>query len=350
MLSSLDVQEMKRIAQDSYTAAVERAFSQPGGVALRDLLEFLLVLYAHVEPETISGTLYVTRRVDDESRLDDLIQGASSRSFRQVDRLPRSITGVTVIDVQDGVYRVWENVTFDAAAASSAAIVYRYMDREEVFVINASTHRVRNPAPIHASVFSRPTFSSVREALLDYRETMVRTSFCFLLREVWEDETRRLFLRPKPEWIMRRSLHQFLRSSLRDASVRPEQVVDESHPVDLKVIFTPTTREAIIEIKWLGKSRRGRRVTASHTDRRARDGAKQLADYLDATKQAAPDRQSRGYYVIIDARRQNLKPNTITLSRADGMFFEQQEIRFNPEYHRIRDDYDPPIRMFVEPV
>jgi hypothetical protein len=351
MLETLNLQEMKRIAQDSYAVAVDRAFHVSGGVALRELLEFLLELYTHIAPENISGTLYIVRRVSDAEGAagPSYVENQSPATHNTIDRVPNTLYGKVVIEVGDRAFHVWQDPEFDESRASESGIVYRYSDRRESFIIKRNLHPVRNPAPIHASVFSRPTFSSLREALLDYRDRMVRTSFCYLFRSVWQDD-RRLFLKPRPEWLMRRSLHQFLMTALRDAEVRPEQVVDESHPIDLKVTWTFTTRDALIEIKWLGKSRVGRRITADHTEVRARQGAKQLAEYLDSNRQAAAHRFARGYLVIIDARRRNLKPTTTQLSRRDGMYYERKEITYHPEYHKIRDDFDPPIRMFVEPV
>ncbi len=42
------------------------------------------------------------------------------------------------------------------------------------------------------------------------------------------------------------------------------------------------------------------------------------------------------------------RSNTIT--KENGLHYADVEIEFDPEYHRMRDDFDPPYRMFVEPV
>jgi hypothetical protein len=350
MIDSLVLQEMTRIAEDSYELLVDQAFQKPGGEALRDLLQFLIELYTHLDPEIISGTLYVVRRVGAAapSDVDEYVRGTLVGTFRSIDRLPTSVPSVTLIDIYEGTYRVWENGELDDMKISDSALVYRYSARQEELIVRGAARTIRNPAPIHASVYSRPTFSSLREALLDYRDRMVRTSFCYSLRDAWEDD-RRLFFRPKPEWRMRRSLHHYLNVALRDAEVRPEQVVDESHPVDLKVTWTPTTREAIIEIKWLGMSREGGKITVRHTESRAREGAKQLAEYLTLNHQSAPHRTARGYLVVIDARRRGLTSTTTVLPRSSAMHYAAKDINYNPEYHNLRDDFDPPIRMFAEP-
>ena len=151
---------------------------------------------------------------------------------------------------------------------------------------------------------------------------------------------------------MRRSLDRFLKASLGAGyEVRPEQVMDESHPVDIKVTYTPANRLMIIEIKWLGDSRDGSgHVTVEHRDARAKEGATQLADYLDQNRAQAPFHVCHGYYVIIDARRRRLRPDATTINRQDGLHYANQDIAFNPEYHRLRRDYDTPYRMFAEPV
>lgn len=151
---------------------------------------------------------------------------------------------------------------------------------------------------------------------------------------------------------MRNSLTQFLKISLRDAEVRPEQNMDESHPIDVKVTFTFTKRLALIEIKWLGKSIRKvpRKITAQYADKRARVGADRLADYLDWNRQQAPNRITRGYLVVLDGRRQSLKINKKTITQQQGGYYRHREIHFDPKYYEVREDFDAPIRMFMEPV
>jgi len=98
-------------------------------------------------------------------------------------------------------------------------------------------------------------FKDLRQALLAYRDSMARTSKCHLLREAWADDNR-LWFRTKPEYRLRRALHNYLYSYLRhdDIDLREEQNVDDSHPVDIKILWRMENRTAIIEVKWLGKS------------------------------------------------------------------------------------------------
>jgi hypothetical protein len=149
---------------------------------------------------------------------------------------------------------------------------------------------------------------------------------------------------------MRRSLHSFLTNRLRDAEVLPEQNVNERNPADLKITWSFTRSQALIEIKWLGKSRNPEKKMVEHYDQRACDGADQLADYLDKYRTSNPIVDARGYLVVIDGRRRSLNKETTTVSREDGMYYENREIEFNPKHHEVRTDFERPIRMFAEPV
>jgi hypothetical protein len=228
--------------------------------------------------------------------------------------------------------------------------VYLYSSRQEFFVIKGDHKRISNPSSTHASVFSIPTFRVLKEALLDYRSRMIRTSRCKIFAQVWRDDNR-LLLRSKPEASMRDSLVQFLTSVLGgDVEARPEQNVDESHPVDVKVTWLFTNRHAIIELKWLGKSVGLGGETTTYTDARARHGADQLAQYLDNDTVQAAQKITKGYLVLIDARRRGVTETSASIDRTNGMHYEHRDIDFDPKHHLLRNDFEEPIRMFAEPV
>lgn len=351
MTDGLDLETMRRIAEGTFVPRVHDAHGQPGTLALRHVIGFLLQFYGHLDPEMVTGVLYVVRLLREEDSA--ALAGALSGSFwteKRIDRLPLRAPDVLVIELLDGgILRVRENGTVDENAASRVALVYRYRSQQEHFILQGQALAIENPAAIHASVFARPTFSFLRDALFDYRDRFARLSTCFILQTAWAEDAR-LFFKPKPEFLIRRSLSQHLATVLRDAEVRPEQNVDETHPIDIKVTWTFTTRLGIIEIKWLGKSRENDSITTTYTESRALEGARQLADYLDANRRYAPKRDTLGYLVIIDARRHGLGPGSTAVSRANGMYYDDREITYDPPYHQLRDDFAPPIRMFVEPV
>jgi hypothetical protein len=199
------------------------------------------------------------------------------------------------------------------------------------------------------SIFAVPRFTDLRAALQRYAGLFVRHSTCHIMRKAWEADNR-LFFRPGPEELLRTSLHQYLMAALVGATTRAEQNVDESHPVDIRVGWDLSIQEAIIEIKWLGKSREAGRIRSEYSAARARDGARQLADYLDKAKQSAPARETRGYLVVIDGRRARLRADTVTLDHPEAFRYQSEEIDYEPRYHMTRPDFEEPFRMFAEPV
>ena len=233
---------------------------------------------------------------------------------------------------------------------ASTAVVYEYQNGKEHFFAGVQQKAVPVLDRTAMSQFCGNTFFTLREALQYYAAAFVLQSSCLIFKSVWADENR-LFLRSKPEVYMRRSLTQFLRSNLGAGfEVRPEQIMDETHPVDIKVTKKLSNRLMIIEIKWLGDSLNEEgKITTSYRDARAKKGAKQLAEYLDQNKVQAPLNVTQGYYVIIDARRHSLRDDSRAITKAYGLYYASKEIDFDTEYHKIRDDFDPPYRMFTEP-
>jgi hypothetical protein len=149
-------------------------------------------------------------------------------------------------------------------------------------------------------------------------------------------------------------LHNFLYAFLRhdEIDLREEQNVNEKNPVDLKVVWRMENRSAIIEVKWLGKSIdiKTRKIKQTYSDGRAREGAKQLAEYLEWHRQQAAKEDTRGYLVIFDCRRNRLKTSATSVDKLGGLHYEKREVVYAPEYHKARDDFEEPIRMFLEPV
>jgi len=336
---------MQRIVERMFVPVIYSAFGETGTVALRDVLQFLPSHYSNADASLVTGTLVVVRPFASEC------PGLSGemQSEKRIDRLPREVRGVVVIELlETGDFRVWQNATIDLAVATAAAVVYRFTPGREDFVVKGASHIVLNPAPEHISVFARATFSSLADALADYGRVAVRSSSCYIFNEAW-DSPQRLFFKAGPEWRMRRSLQQFLSNRIRDVDVLPEQNVSETKPIDIKVLWNLTRSEALIEIKWLGKSRSDGKVIG-YWDQRARDGAKQLAEYLDMYRTLNPHVSVKGYLVVIDGRRYGMKDDATIVSRENGLHYEKLEVEFDPKYHELREDFQPPVRMFAEPI
>lgn len=151
--------------------------------------------------------------------------------------------------------------------------------------------------------------------ILFYNTRYVRDSSCAVLSQIWTDEAKREFVQ-KPEHFMRDSLWQCLQNILRNHTVKREQIVDATHPVDIKVTWPAINNVALIEVKWLGDSGQ-----TQYRDARANEGAKQLIDYLASSVQEEPDKHFVGYLTVFDGRRGKTSNQ-----------YERQEINYRSEY------------------
>lgn len=340
----MNIDRMKRIAENLYSAKVQQNFGESGVEALKHLFDTLLQIYRRVDPSHLREKIVVFVRPAASpaaSFAPDLVVPGVSHLSNELNRacvVEARLSGELAIAYSDT----------DLSSLSSFSIVYEFEDKNERIGVSGEYYGILNPSPVHASIFARPTFASLRDALLNYRMRVASETSCKILEQVW-NEPQRSYLRQKPEMTMRQSLNQFLAHVLQDAEVRPEQIVDETHPVDIKVTWSLTEQRAIIEIKWIGDS-----VDATgspgtkYRDQRAKDGAKQLAEYLDASKKWAPNLRTRGYLVVFDARRRGLPD--LTGGRADALHYQNLDIAYDPDYSITRDDFDPPLRLFMNPV
>lgn len=336
---------LDEIVKEEFVLLAIRHFPEEGGQAIRAIMTALIDVYNSVELDSVRGPIIVFRQTD-ASKPDLTGEARDLKSFADLQYMTNE--GFT-IELGDYPPRLWP--AQDKALCeklSEQAVVYLWDGSDTLWAGGES----KQPSYIAGllSLFQRPVFNDLNEALEHYRLHFVRTSRCKLFQKAWADD-RRLFFHPGPEDTLRDSLEQHLASTLRDVEVRPEHIVDESHQVDLRVLFGFSNRNALIEIKWLGKSRaEDGKITAAHPAARARSGAKQLADYLDWNRPRAPTIITKGYLVVIDARRRGLTKDSESVSRQDGLHYADQDITYDPPYHENRDDFEPPTRMFAEPI
>lgn len=260
--------------------------------------------------------------------------------------------GLSVVVLANGRFRVSRSVI---ESGFDDVISYHFHPKgEEFFSVGGESLDVETPE-LFLTPYGSPTFFLLEEALDDYASNIARYGEMHGLRDLWRDE-RRLMFKPKPERGMRRSLESFLSATLRGTSaveLRPEQNVNETEPADIKVSFSHANRRAYIEIKWMGDSApvkvpEGKRPVRRR-DAAVRDGAKQLASYLNEDRIRSLDLIVSGYLVIYDARRRGLKAETKAINPADGGFYRDREVEIDPEI-LAREDFASPRRMFMEPV
>jgi hypothetical protein len=350
-VAQIDLDTLQTLVAHEPLAVAGKQFGDAGAERMKGVLRFLkqCARYATVQ-EKSNLTVFAMMQPDasvDERRMQ------IATAFQPGVTAHGSIQNLIVEIRVDGSPFVWQSIPGELSTIIQTGIVYRLQQGVETFSINGATHPVPKVIPGAVSQFILNYFTDLKEALNAYRDSMARTSKCHLLREAWADE-KRIWFDTKPEFRLRRALHNYLYSYLRhdDIDLREEQNVDESHPVDIKIVWRMENRSAIIEVKWVGKSinLKTRRFTQNYGDARARRGAKQLAEYLEWHRQQAAKEDTRGYLVIFDCRRKGLKAADTTVVKADGFHYEKREIAFNPEYHKQREDFSEPIRMFLEPV
>lgn len=355
-MSGINHEVLQSVMAENVEPMVLKQLGPNGAHLLVILWRTLRSAYTVIAPETYRGRIQVIIALN-----NDLIIGSSNPMRFSV--LEAALSGLQGEDFilqicHTGEYALWRGSQLvHADLANREAVLYEFASGIEHLHVKSETKRIQNPYVGLGSCFAPQTFSELQEALESYSATHARFSSCRILKGIWEDEERIYLLSRddlKPEEQMRRSLEQHLRSRLRAPEVRPEQNVDESKPVDIKVTWPLTRRHACIEIKWLGKSvNEAGKVTADYGDARANSGARQLADYLDSDHEFAATHVTRGFLVVFDARRPGLarkgQQRSAPTKRKDIASYRAQEITYDPRYEEVRSDFQRPIRFFLEP-
>lgn len=347
----IDLELLHQLIIHEPLAIVGKVFADAGPPRLKGILRFLKQCARHSTVHAKSDvTVFALMQPDaavDQERL------AQAQGF-QFGVTARGSIGNLIVEIrEDGSPFVWQQLPANMAAISQTGIVYRLVQAVETFSINGATLPVPKVIPGAISQFCINYFTDLKEALIAYRDSMARTSKCHILQTAWAEPNRLWFI-PKPEFILRKALHNYLYSYLRhdDIDLREEQNVNEKNPVDIKLVWRMENRSAIVEVKWLGKSIdiKTRKVKNTYNAGRAREGAKQLAEYLEWHRQQAAKEDTRGYLVVFDCRRNRLKVSASTVDKANGHHYEKREVPYAPEYHKTRKDFEEPIRMFLEPI
>ena len=132
-----------------------------------------------------------------------------------------------------------------------------------------------------------------------------------------------------------------------------EHTLGSERPVDLFISWKKSNRIALIEIKWLGKSKSSdHNISSTHNNSRAVEGYKQLKDYFELAKSDYPNKIIKCYLVVIDGRRWNTNEQTVSITHSNGMYYSNSDIEFKDEfqYWATYPNMEEPIRMFVEPI
>ncbi|QDO89551.1 hypothetical protein FNH13_15430 [Ornithinimicrobium ciconiae] len=334
-----------RVVQNSFEAAAQERFGDAGVERLVELIDDAKALFRHVPHEWMTDGLTLTLPISFNSGVRIAGGGRTITGFEAL--AGRPVSGLTIVKTDPHSFEVVNHVGHGLTAGESA-ITYAYIHEvSEEITIDGETWSVGDTGwPCAMAV---PIFTSLEEALDRYVSLNRRPDYCAHIAQAWRDQNRLAFL-PKPEKHMRRSLFQALRHSLSGAHVEQEQNQDESKPVDIEVTWWNPGRVAIIEVKWLGKSGPlGERWSTPYKEKRAIDGLNQLADYLDRRDGTNPEIPVTGYLFIFDARRKDLRPLEMHVSRERGIHFEDLDPRY-PQEVLDRPDMGRPFRVFLEPI
>lgn len=341
-----DIRTIRELLSSEYTSCISNDYGSTGINNLKMILEIIPTIFKFLHIQKFSSvTIFksdifnLSEQHPDHSNIQNFSHLGSFNSDKlviQVRSLDEILVSTSEITVTDIVH---------------TDFVYQYTPSKEYFHTKTKTCELPQ-IPGTTSCFAISTFKSLEEALSHYKTTVVKYADCLYIKTALNSDER-LFFKPHPEHLLRDSMVYFLKARLRGEGleVRPEQAVDTSHPVDVKVTWGFTNHIALIEIKWLGKSlnRATNTFTSNYTDSRARDGAKQLAEYLDANAIQVPNHNTVGYLVVFDLRRKSTKEDTTQINEQNGRWYEDKEITYDPQYHIIRKDFALPTRMFITP-
>ncbi|MBC2845065.1 hypothetical protein [Winogradskyella flava] len=254
-----------------------------------------------------------------------------------------------VVEITDNNVYYSTDWSLDPDSFRLQSIIYRLSGEKEFFF--GKTELATLPKlPDSESYFQFRTFKDLEEAFEEYDLKRAKYSSCPHFKELWVNSNRILF-NPSPEEKMQESLYDFLNLRLRGSpEVMPEQNVDRSHPVDVKVTWKYSSHVALIEVKWLGKSLSNSGGIVTRTDADARDGAYQLAEYLESNLHYARTKVVSGYLVVFDGRRRGANSTSTTITKVKGEYYRNKHIVYHTKYEDIRADFEKPRRFFMEPI
>jgi len=341
-----DINTIKELLSNDYTSCISNDYGNIGISNLKVVLEAIPTIFRNINLRNFTSIVIFKSDIFNlEEQVDNclIVQNYIHLASIEKNNLVIQVKNLDEIVISTSDIQISDIVLTD--------FVYQYTKSKEMFHTRTAICDLPKVSGTD-SCFAISTYKELDEALLHYKTSVARHAECQHVKTAMYSNDR-IFFKPHPEHLLRDSLVYFLKIRLRGEGleVRPEQNVDTSHPVDVKVIWGFTNHIALIEVKWLGKSLDPDTITFSsiYTESRARDGAKQLADYLDANKVQVPNHTTMGYLVVFDLRRWNTNEATTQIACTNGFRYHDNEIEYNPQYHRIRTDFADPIRMFITP-
>jgi len=317
----------------------------------RDIVTFVKDVYRNIEPSHFDGQLIVFYNFS----LNINFNPDTREEFYDKGILGNNQNNIVFQLREEALPYYWSDIDEDdikyLLSASKNFIAYVYKDKKESFIVNGKRINIPNSYSC-PSIFALQ-YHYLNESLLDYKNERVKNVSCEHFKKCWDDE-KWIYLKNKPEGCMQISLSEFLKSRIRGVNINREFNLGASKPVDIRVFWREANRAALIELKWLGHSLKDDgTLGTSYSNIRANDGMGQIKEYIDLNNRDNPTTITKGYLVVIDARRRNISKNKVsTISREDGFYYKNKELEIdiNKQYWKSYPNIEKPIRMFVEPI
>lgn len=310
------------------------------------LVQTVQGIYRYLEPSHFDGKLIVCAMLENTYILDENV---ATRVFNKNILINKSSETIVLQITDDNRLLLWENPDI-TDLFNSNALFYCYENKSEYFY--ARTQKISIPNPYNClSIFSLQ-YHFLNDALNHYKIDKILHSSCEILKTCWYDE-KRIFFKNGPEETMQISLKEFLSSSLRGIDAVREYNLGASKPVDIRIYWKEANRAALIELKWLGKTKTEEgELSTSYSNSRAIDGIEQLKEYLDLGARDTPTCITKGYLVVIDGRRNGASADTTEIDSSNGLHYQDKELIFpeNKKYFNMINNLESPIRMFARPI
>ena len=280
----IDQKLVEDVRDELYPLKIFQAFNNDSSVIpiSIELIKTISKIYRYIEPSHISGRLIIYRGLTDV----ELLHRDQAITIFNWDELTQINSNDIVIEsLSNEQLYLWNNVGNDDFLTNEKTIFYCYKNSQEIFHVNNT--QVKIPHSFECSSRFDLHYVDLNMELKRYSNEKILTSNCNIFNDCWLDSNR-IFFKAAPEKIMQESLKVFLSSVLRGVEIVREYPLGVAKPVDIRIKWTEANKSALIELKWLGKSKKEDGGITTYTDSRANDGAKQLKSYLDMDNTDTP--------------------------------------------------------------
>ena len=351
--------ENKLIANISefYAIKIFKAFNNIKAIkALEIIGKELTDLFNFFEPAHFKGRFFIIENFDN----DFILPEKDGQLITLNKEILLNINNDFIIQVFDNRNLfLWENIDYSGILQAENTLIYKYENNKEYFIANSEEINITDHP--YGSRFSNE-FWELGTILDKYKNLKIRKSSCPIFNEAWFDENR-IFLKGGGKDIPEKYIQQSLKNMLDDLRVfkgeigqfepEREHTLNATKPVDIIIKWEKSNRIALIEIKWLGKSKdETGQITSNHNNSRANEGYSQLKDYFELAKRDYPNKIIKCYLGVIDSRRWQTNEHIKTISYNNGMQYCDKELEIDriKRYWKIYPNIEKPIRMFAEPI